>query len=128
MKSASTRRCPCQGGTLVRFLQPIILSVLSEEPCHGYILLQKIARTRLWQDEAPDPAGVYRTLRDMESRGLIASHVDGQSRAGLDRKVFVLTEEGQACRQSWLHTLRQYREGLDEIIGALAGLDGVGGR
>lgn len=124
MKTTSARPCPCQGGTLVRFLQPIILSALSEEPCHGYVLLQKIAQTRLWQDEAPDPAGVYRTLRDMEARGLIA--VDAQPRSSLDRKVFTLTEEGKACRRSWLETLRQYRQGLNEIIEVLAGLEASG--
>lgn len=123
MQDTSARRCPCQGGTLVRFLQPIILSALSEEPCHGYILLKKISQTRLWQDEVPNPTGLYRTLRDMEARGLIASHVDGQSRAG-DRKVFSLTEEGMACRQSWLKTLRQYQRDLNEVIDALASFEG----
>lgn len=122
MRKTAERRCPCQGGTLVRFLQPIILAALTEEPCHGYVLLQKIAQTRLWQEEQPDPAGVYRTLRDMERRGLISSRLDPSS--GTDRKVFALTEEGEACRQSWLETLRQYREGLDEIIGSLSVFEG----
>ena len=73
MQSSTTKNCPCQGATLVRFVQPIILSTLSRGPSHGHLLLEKIACTRLWGGSPPDPAGVYRTLRGMEQRGLISS-------------------------------------------------------
>ena len=46
--------CPCRGKTLMRFVQPIILAVLWESPCHGYRLIQKIARTKLWYGVTPD--------------------------------------------------------------------------
>ena len=46
--------CPCEGSSLVGFIQPIILSLLGEGPCHGYILMQNIGRTRLWKDNKPD--------------------------------------------------------------------------
>ena len=60
--------CPCEGSSLVGFIQPIILSLLEEGPCHGYVLMQNIGRTRLWKDNRPDAAGVYRALKDMENR------------------------------------------------------------
>lgn len=119
-KKVTSRLCPCQGGTLVRFLQPAILAILSEKPYHGYMILQKLGRTLLWREEAPDPAGVYRALRDMEKRGLISAQME----AGSDRKVFRLTEDGVRCRASWLKTLRQYQLGLDEMIAALAACEG----
>ena len=62
-------KCACQGATLTRFIQPILLFCLAETPDHGYNLLQKIAKTELWKDTPPDAAGVYRVLRDMEKRG-----------------------------------------------------------
>ena len=34
--SIKNAKCACQGGTLMRFVQPIILSALSEAPDHGY--------------------------------------------------------------------------------------------
>ena len=116
-KTAVVRPCPCQGGTLVRFVQPIILSILSEEPSHGYAILQKIGQTRLWKTEMPDPAGVYRTLKDMEERGLIASTIDVQGQT--ERKLYSLTDEGRNCRESWLDTLQDYRLGISEVISAL---------
>ena len=74
--SIKNAKCACQGGTLMRFVQPIILSALSEAPDHGYDLLRKLGETALWRDAKPDATGVYRVLRDMEARGLIVSHVD----------------------------------------------------
>ena len=107
--------CPCQGDTLTRFVQPIILAVLSQGPCHGYRLIQEISRTRLWNQSIPDPAGIYRTLRDMEHRGLIVSQ-PGQTQGGLGRRNFSLTGEGMACRQHWLDTLIRYQQGIGEVI------------
>lgn len=114
--SIKNEKCACQGGTLMRFVQPIILSALSEAPDHGYDLLRKLGETALWRDAKPDATGVYRVLRDMEARGLIVSHVDSASRAGMGKRVFQLTDEGRACMRNWIDTLTDYRCGIDEVI------------
>lgn len=113
------KNCPCQGGTLVRFVQPIILAALEEDSYHGYVLLQKIADTQIWARESPDPSGVYRILRNMENRGLIASRIERESGGGIGKKVFFITPEGSECRQNWLSTLRQYQEDLLEVVALL---------
>ena len=115
MKSENPK-CACQGGTLTRFVQPIILFSLADAPDHGYDLLQQIARTQLWQDAPPDAAGVYRVLRDMESRGLIRSHMDSASKAAIGKRVFEITDAGRICMKNWIETLEQYRRGIDEVI------------
>ena len=117
MKSEAS--CPCEGSSLVGFIQPIILSLLGDGPCHGYILMQNIGRTRLWKGKAPDAAGVYRALKDMESRGLIQSQAMVEGRAGPERRMFTITDEGRKCAASWKKTLKQYRRGITEIIGLL---------
>ena len=109
-------KCACQGGTLTRFVQPIILFSLAEAPDHGYELLQKISKTDLWNDAPPDAAGVYRVLRDMEKRGLVRSHLDPDSKAGMGKRVFEISEEGRACMNNWVDTLEKYRRGIDQII------------
>lgn len=109
-------KCACQGGTLMRFVQPIILSLLSEAPDHGYELVQKIGRTALWNDTAPDSAGVYRVLRDMEKRGLVQSRLDADSIAGVGKRVFAITDEGRACMRNWLQTLGAYQKGIQDVI------------
>lgn len=115
MKSENAK-CACQGGTLTKFVQPIILFSLAEAPDHGYNLLQKIARTELWRDTPPDAAGVYRALRDMEQRNLICSHVTADSKASIGKRVFSITETGRACMENWVETLEQYRQGIDQVI------------
>ena len=40
-------KCACQGGSLVRFVQPILLTLLNASPDHGYELVRKIGETRL---------------------------------------------------------------------------------
>lgn len=109
-------KCACRGGTLTRFVQPIILFSLAEAPSHGYILLQKIAATELWRESPPDAAGVYRVLRDMEERGLIRSHIDMDAKAGIGRRVFEITDAGRDCMKNWVDTLENYRRGIDQIV------------
>lgn len=111
--------CPCEGGTLVRFLQPTILALLDENPCHGYDLLQKIAGVKIWGDMSPDPSGVYRILREMEKKGIVKSEIVHNAGAGLGRKVYTLTEEGLKCKENWRTTLEQYQKDLDCVIALL---------
>ena len=112
-------KCACQGGSLMRFVQPILLTLLAEAPDHGYELVRKIGETRLWMETRPDAAGVYRVLRDMEARGLIESHLDADSKAGVGKRVFAITEEGRVCMMNWLATLIEYRAGIDDVIDRL---------
>ncbi len=118
-------KCACQGATLTRFIQPILLFCLAETPDHGYNLLQKIAKTELWKDTPPDAAGVYRVLRDMEKRGLVSSYIDPDSKAAREKRVFRITEDGLACMRHWVDTLEAYRRGIDQVIDCLReALDG----
>lgn len=112
-------KCACRGGSLMRFVQPLLLSILCESPDHGYELVQKIGTTRLWQEARPDAAGVYRVLRDMEARGLIVSHLDVDSKAGMGKRVFSITDAGRACMKNWLATLLEYRAGIGDVIDRL---------
>lgn len=112
-------KCACRGGTLTRFVQPIILVSLAKSPDHGYRLLQKIAATELWKSSVPDAAGVYRILRDMEKRGLITSRTTENSKAGMGKRVFSITEAGWDCMKNWEHTLAEYRHGIDQVVGRL---------
>lgn len=111
-----SKKCACQGGTLTRFIQPIILYSLAKSPDHGYNLVERISQTELWKDMAPDPAGVYRVLREMEERGLIRSQLQQDSKAGIGKRVFELTEDGWQCMQSWIQTLEEYQKGIEQVI------------
>ena len=60
---------------LPRFVQPVILAVLSSGPLHGYLVVQRLAETSLFRKQPPDATGVYRMLRNMEQEGVLKSDV-----------------------------------------------------
>lgn len=119
--------CPCTGSTLGKLLHAAILTELSEGPLHGYRLLEKLAELRILRGERPDPAGVYRVLRSLEKSGYVSGEWD-LSGSGPARRVYRITDDGKVCLETWLGTLREYREAVDElIIVAAAALNAPGG-
>ena len=119
VKGKIPNKCACNGSTLTRFVQPVILIALSQGPDYGYSLLQKIAHTALWKGETPDPSGVYRALKDMEKRELISSSVVTGEESVMGTRMFSITDTGRECMLHWKDTLTAYRAGIDEIIGEL---------
>jgi poly-beta-hydroxybutyrate-responsive repressor len=106
--------CPCSGKTLARLLHPAILHCLSKGPAHGYNLLQQLAELKMFADAAPDHAGVYRTLKQMESKAFV--HSQWNLGSGPARRVFSLTKKGEACLARWRETLEWYRHAIDELL------------
>lgn len=111
-----SKKCPCEGGTLTRFIQPVILTILAGGDDHGYSILLKISTAPLWKDSKPDASGLYRTLKDMEERGLVTSYLDMTNTRNIGKRVFSITEAGLECMFKWETTLREYQEGIDQII------------
>lgn len=65
-----------------------VLSLLAEQPMHGYQIIQEIERRShgAWK---PSPGSVYPTLQQLEDEGLVrAAEQEG-------RRVYRLTEDGQ---------------------------------
>ena len=85
-----------------------ILSLLTEQPLHGYELIQQIAAHsgNAWR---PSPGSVYPALQLLEDQGLI----QGEQTEG--RRVYHLTDAGRA------YVERQH----DEIAAAWAGVTGT---
>jgi DNA-binding PadR family transcriptional regulator len=69
-----------------------ILSLLAEEPMHGYQLIQEIARRSdgVWR---PSAGSVYPALALLEDEGLVRPQVAPDDEGG--KKVFVLTDAGR---------------------------------
>ncbi|MFQ9492104.1 MAG: PadR family transcriptional regulator [Bilophila wadsworthia] len=88
--------CPCSGANLPRFVQPVILAVLSSGPLHGYLVVQRLAETSLFRKQPPDATGVYRMLRNMEQEGVLESDWELEN-SGPARKRYTLTEKAN-CR------------------------------
>jgi DNA-binding PadR family transcriptional regulator len=109
--------CPCEGATLDRLIQPAILVVLAEGPLHGYRLAERIGELPGFTGEKPDVSGVYRFLKAMERKGLVASAWD-TSESGPAKKCYQITPSGRNCLHRWVGTLENYRRAVSGLLGA----------
>lgn len=107
--------CPCTGGTLDKLIQPAILVVLTEGPLHGYRLAERVGEMTLAGGQKPNASGVYRFLKAMESRGLVASSWTF-SDSGPAKRSYQLTPAGEACLRHWITTLEEYRVGISSLL------------
>ena len=72
-------------------IRAAILTLLAEEPMHGYQIIQVISE-RSGGNWTPSPGSVYPTLQQLEDEGLIEP---ADSETG--RRVFALTEAGRTA-------------------------------
>ena len=107
-------RCPCAGQTLDRLLQPAALTVLSAGPLHCYRLAGRIA-SMVAPEVPPDAAGVYRILKVMEKRGLVASSWD-VSGARPARRLYRISPAGRRCLRRWVGTLSRHRRMVEGLL------------
>jgi PadR family transcriptional regulator, regulatory protein PadR len=109
--------CPCGGGTLDKLVQPAILIVLSEGPLHGYGLAERLSQMPMFGGQKPDGSGIYRFLKTMESKGLVASSWD-TTQSGPARRAYEITPAGEGCLRTWVRTLESYRDGINSLLRA----------
>jgi len=114
LSANSSPACQCNGGQPKNFLQPCLLLLLFRHPSHGYDLLDRLTQAGL-SIGAPDPAAIYRALRQMERDGLVISRWD-PSTHGPPRRTYELSPEGEDLLHTWIHSIRQNREVLDRYL------------
>jgi PadR family transcriptional regulator PadR len=93
-----------------RFMRPVALLLLAEQPMHGYELMGRLKEFGMGQGMM-DPSILYRMLRHLESEGMAESTLD-DSGSGPARKVYNLTPEGREM-------LDFMAADLDEVSGFL---------
>jgi DNA-binding PadR family transcriptional regulator len=108
------KECAELGKSLSRLSQPTILCILaeSEEPLHGYIIVQKAAESPMFGGKKPDAAGIYRALKRMEETELVKSQWDTPAE-GSAKRLFTLTDKGRHCLRRWIDALACYELTLE---------------
>ena len=91
---------------------PVILVTLREWNSYGYELMERAAAFGF---EAMNPGTLYRTLRHMEKDGLCVSKWE-TSKGGPARRVYSITEAGEAYLDFWAESLEQYRQVMDTFF------------
>ena len=97
----------------VRFLEPTLLLLLHHGPAHGYTLLAQLDAFGLGDS---DPSILYRALREMEQKGWVTSYWDEQETQGPPRRVYRLTQEGDAVLSWWTEDLHETASIIDHFL------------
>ena len=94
------------------FLRSCVLLLLREQPGHGYDLLERLVPLGFPRN---DPGGLYRTLRSLETDGLVRSTWEHSS-AGPDRRIYQLTRAGKEELHHRATALARGRETVDVFL------------
>ena len=97
-----------------RFVEPVVLLLLSERPMHGYELLDRVP-SLLRDERRLDLGNLYRLLRSLEEDGIVDSEWDA-GLPGPAKRVYRLTDAGRALLGRWTDALRDARGVLDQFI------------
>ena len=99
------------------WLVPVILLSLREWNSYGYELME---RASAFGFEAMNPGTLYRTLRQMEKEGIVESSWE-TSRGGPARRMYTITDAGEAYLDFWAEALEQYRRNMDTFFSLYIG-------
>ncbi len=91
---------------------PVILLMLREWNSYGYELMEKMSAFGL---STMNPGTFYRTLRQMEKDGIVSSSWD-TSEAGPAKRVYSITQAGEAYLTFWAESLDQYQKMMNSFF------------
>src|ERR687885_2403449 len=94
------------------WLVPVMLLSLREWNSYGYELMEQAAAFGF---ETMNPGTVYRTLRHMEENGTVRSEWE-MSGAGPARRMYSITDAGEAYLALWATSLKQYQRTMDAFF------------
>lgn len=97
----------------VRLVEPALLAFLKQKSLHGYGLLDKLAELGL---NAINPSLIYRVLRDYEELGLVQSDWDTDTTQGPPKRVYTITEDGQAALRRAADSMRETVTRIEAIL------------
>lgn len=101
----------CQGTNLDKFIQPVILSILSrKEGLNGFQVVKNMESYVTFRSGAPDPSGVYRYLKAMTEKGLLEQKADEEG-----RMIYFISDSGIHCLKNWQETISTYATDLEKL-------------
>lgn len=107
------RPCTCAMGNVSRFIEPVVLRILSEKTrSYGYEIAECLPQYAL-TDATIEGAALYRTLRTLEANGYVSSSWDAG--AGPARRNYSLTRSGKTHLREWVDLLTALGRAMTEF-------------
>ncbi len=97
-----------------KWLTPVVLVLLQEESSYGYELMERMEEE--FSFEEISPGSVYRTLRQMENKGLCSSEWDLRAENGGPAcRMYAITEAGESYLEAWSEACKKYHRLMDQF-------------
>ena len=107
------RPCTCAIGNVSRFIEPVVLRILSEKKrSYGYEIAECLPQYVL-TDATIEGAALYRTLRTLEANGYVSSSWDAGT--GPARRNYSLTRAGEEHLREWIDLLQALGQAMTEF-------------
>jgi PadR family transcriptional regulator, regulatory protein PadR len=109
------------GGQRGRWLEPFVLLLMADEETYGAALIAELNALCL-APNGVDVGMVYRTLREFEAEGLVASLWAADE--GAPRRTYRLTDEGRRELGDWTEVMRERERLTRAFLEQAARLEG----
>lgn len=93
------------------WLVPAVLLVLREDDSYGYEIMERMVALGF----EVNVGRLYRALREMEKDGVVESTWE-TSKGGPARRVYTITNAGEAYLEVWADALEQYRRQANSFL------------
>lgn len=94
------------------WMTAVILLLLREWSSYGYDLMERMAAFGF---AAMNPGSLYRVLRQLEKDGMVSSTWD-TSGQGPARRMYSITDAGEAYLKLWTNGIEQYRSMMNTFF------------
>jgi poly-beta-hydroxybutyrate-responsive repressor len=102
-------------GNLYRFVEPVLLFLLKrKQRAYGYELSSDLAEYALTDAEI-EIGALYRTLRQLEKNGFVASEWD-TAKSGPARRQYMLTQAGDEHLEEWVRVLEHLAQSMAKFV------------
>lgn len=109
--------CTCAMGNLYRFVEPVLLFLLSKKGrAYGYELAGEVREYALTDAEI-EVAALYRTLRQLEQNDCVVSEWDVAG-SGPARRTYTLTPRGHEHLGEWVAVLDHMSKSMSRFVGS----------
>ena len=92
--------------------EPVIFLMLRQWNSYGYEMMERMREFGL---ETMNPGTLYRSLKNMEKNGAVKSTWE-TSEGGPARRVYSITDVGEAYLDFWAKSLEQYQRNVDAFF------------
>jgi len=114
-------------GNLYRFVEPVVLLLLKKKGhSYGYDLAGDL-REHALTDAEIERAALYRTLRQLETNGNVASKWE-TDKGGPARRVYRLTASGERHLEEWATVLEHVSKSMGRFVKEARSFDARVGR